>query len=129
MKRIAQFAAALAIAFLAVQPVLGSLPCRLGPATACASGCSMAMNVMGPDCMMQGRMAEAGCPRNCCDHSVLQSTLLLAAQSKSRHLVPSPLLAQSVATAAADPIPYAQAGNESRGGSPPRYILNQVFRI
>jgi hypothetical protein len=129
MKRIAQFVAVLGIALVAVQPVLASLPCVVSSGGVCISGCPMATIEMGPDCSMQGPMAESSCPQNCCDHNAFQATAPLAVHDKSRLSAPSTALALTMALAVTAPAAHTQVNHGPRADSPPRYILNQVFRI
>jgi hypothetical protein len=129
MKRIAQFAAVLAITLLVAQPALAGATCLFGSAAACVSGCTMAMDGMGSDCPMTGQMLSSGCPMDCCSHAALQATEPLVAPSKVRVAVQPIAFAEHSQISIADPIAVAREIIETRSVSTPRYILNQVFRI
>jgi hypothetical protein len=127
MKRIAQFAAVLAIALLIAQPVVAGATCLFGPAAACISGCPMAG--MGPDCPMGGQTLATSCPMDCCSHAALQASEPLAAPSKVRVVAQPIALAEPFQNSIANPKAAAREIIEIQSVSPPRYILNKVFRI
>ena len=129
MRRRVQFVAVLVIALLALQPILAGVPCAFGMSETCAAGCPMAMNGMGPDCPMTGRMTTADCPSDCCTHTLPQAAMFPATPGRVKLAVPahSAVLPEIVFTPGQAPAPQAQI--EARIASPPRYILNQVFRI
>jgi hypothetical protein len=130
MSRITQFAAAFALAFLMAQPVLASLPCEANHASPCASGCPMAMSEMGADCPMASQhMMDAGCLQTCCARAGLQTFAPAVGAGKLRAGVAAVPLAQLVTVLPANRITGFGRASEVRGESPPRYIVNQVFRI
>jgi hypothetical protein len=133
MKRLLPLAALLVICLLAGQPVLSSLACVDGMAVPCVPSCPMAMGEMAtgmaPDCPMEGMTAAESCPQTCCANHVLEAVLQQAPPDKARlaHLGPSYGFVN--ATAASEPSSPVTAPFELRSSSPPRYILNRVFRI
>ncbi len=127
MKRIAQFAAVLAIALLVAQPAIAGATCLFGPAAACVSGCPMAG--MGPDCPMTGQTVASSCPMDCCSHAALQATDPQVAPSKVRVVVQPIAFAEHYKVSIANPIAVAREIVKIRSVSPPRYILNRAFRI
>jgi hypothetical protein len=131
MKRLLKFVAAFAIAVLVAQPALASLPCTFGPSVTCAADCPMAMSGMGKDCPMTGSnsVAAADCPQNCCSHRVAQALAPLAEVQKLRLIALSAFLWSPAAAFQPDPAFAQQQPLRFRADPPPRYILNQVFRI
>ena len=129
MTRTTQFAATLAIALLTVQPVLASLPCDANPASACVPGCRMNMSSMGADCPMAGLIMDASCGQNCCAQAGLQTLAPAVAAEKLRIAVVAGPLVLHVAQAPANRVAGIERIDQVRGDSPPRYIVNQVFRI
>jgi hypothetical protein len=129
MKRITQFSAVVFLALLTVQPVLASLSCALGGVRGGASSCPMGMSEMGADCPMASHMVDAGCSQNCCAQAGLPTRGAAVKADKLR--------VDGLSAAVAALVTYAQSGRTTgtdrrsgvRGDSPPRHILNQVFRI
>lgn len=123
MKRLAQFAAFLVIALLAMQPALAATPCLSGAAAPCQPGCPMSMSSMGADCPM----AAAVCLGSCCTVATPQAVANLA---------PPEPLAIPAGVALVNPLALQAPASLSRAAccaapfaSPPLYLLNQVFRI
>jgi len=129
MKRIAQFAAVLAIALFVAQPALAGSICIFGQSATCVTGCPMAMDNMGPDCPMASGMVASGCSMDCCPGAAMQASEPLAAANKWRTAVQTLALADASEISAANPVAVGPISVKFRGVSPPRYILNQVFRI
>jgi hypothetical protein len=129
MKRFAQFVCLLAIAILGIQPVFAGIACTLAGADTCVPDCPMAMGAMAADCPMAGQMAMSDCPPDCCTHTISQAIASPAAPEKFRLVISAVLMAlpgTSIAERASAP---SFAPIESRSGSPPLYLLNQIFRI
>lgn len=129
MKRFAQLVAVLAIALFAIQPALAGMSCMPNQSAACVPGCPMAMDSMGADCPVAGQAMASECLPNCCTHGVSPAIAPLVPSERLRlamFLISAarPDAGQSAKTAASFFAPI-----ESRAVSPPRYILNQVFRI
>ena len=128
MKRLAQFAALLGMALLALQPALAALPCAVGAPAPCAPGCPMTMSDMGADCPMPASMVAGACPGSCCTMRATQPVGQLAllprptgashATPVSRELTPQEATADPGIARSADPFV-----------SPPLYLLHRVFRI
>lgn len=129
MKHLLKTVVLLVIALLAAQPVLSSLNCAAGAAPACVPGCPMAMGSMGPNCSMSGISAAAGCQQDCCTRHAADAVLLPASRDKSKITLHTPVAAFAST--------FAEAGQDNpiadsfdpRADSPPRYIMNSVFRI
>jgi hypothetical protein len=125
MKRFIQFAAVVLMGLMAVQPAMAVLPCVEGEHAACVPGCPMTANGMSGDCHTNS-MAATG---NCRPESLPQVFAWIGTP-KELHLS---ALASPVAAAFA--IPAAELrfavrlAIDARAASPPRYLLNQVFRI
>jgi hypothetical protein len=128
MKRLVQFAATCVIALLAGLPVGAGLTCAMHM-VADGSTCPMGMSGMGPDCPMAQEMGAAGCAQDCCNaHMAVVATPAavrvkpkLASRAESMALIP--LEATAAKTAA------TELAGPPRSSTPPRYILNRVFRI
>jgi hypothetical protein len=131
MKPLLKFAALLVIGALLILPALASLPCAFGATAACVPGCpmAMAMNSMGPNCLMSKQLSATDCPQNCCTPALTQVVTALATPEKLRFTTPSPTAGLSVAPFIAQPGFAAHAPIEPQFASPPRYILIQNFRI
>jgi hypothetical protein len=129
MKHLLKTAVLLVVGLLAAQPVLSSLDCAAGMAAACVPGCPMAMSSMSSDCPMKGMSAAEGCPQSCCTQNSLNAVLPQAAPDKSKATIHiSAATLASVYAAAGLEKPTA-VSLEGRADTPPRYILNRVFRI
>lgn len=129
MKRLVQFVAVLAIGLLAAQPVLFGLSCVAGSGAACAAGCPMATNTMGLDCPMGNQMDASNCGQDCCAKAVPQAVVFAATPEKLKLVVagsPAPVVVEAFAPRQALAV---NARDDTRATSPPRYILDQVFRI
>lgn len=129
MKHLLKTAVLVVIGLLAAQPVLSSLSCAAGMAAACVPGCPMAMSGMTPDCPMKGMSAAEGCPQSCCTQNTFNAVLPKAARNKSIVSIHVPAATLASVYAAAGLEKPAVASLEARADTPPRYILNRVFRI
>jgi hypothetical protein len=134
MKHLLKTAVLLVIGFLAAQPVLSSLSCAAGLAVACTPSCQMATSNMAPDCPMTGTSAtgmsaSGGCPQNCCTQNSLNALLPQPAPDKSKVTTPLPVAILARVYAVAGREKPAAISLEGRADTPPRYILNRVFRI
>jgi hypothetical protein len=78
---------------------------------------------------MTGMTAEGGCSQNCCTQRTIDAVLPQAAPDKSRITLHIPVAVLSSAFAAAGLEKPAAISLDIRADSPPRYILNRVFRI
>jgi hypothetical protein len=89
----------------------------------------MTQSNMGPDCPMARQMAANDCPQGCCTHAVPQGLAIVTALDHAR-LVLRAQLAVSLIQADAPVAAFAVRPPLTVPiNSPPRYILNQVFRI
>lgn len=129
MKRIAQFAAALALALFVVEPALAGLPCAFGLPAACAPDCPMLMSGMGADCPMAGPMAASDCPQNCCAHAVAQAIATVVAAENLKTAAHTTALATPIEVGTTRLAAAHGGAIGARVESPPLYLLNQVFRI
>jgi hypothetical protein len=129
MKRIAHFAAVLAIVLLVVQPALAASFCVVGQNAVCTTGCPMAMAGMGPDCPMASGMVASGCSMDCCSHGAMLASESQATADRHRSDMRFMAVVEPAAIAGFEPIADRRIISEILGVSPPRYILNQVFRI
>jgi hypothetical protein len=129
MKHLLKTAVLLIIGLLAAQPVLSSLSCAAGLAAACVPGCPMAMSNMAPDCPMTGMSAAEGCPQNCCTQSTLNAVLPQTAPDKFKVSIHIPIATFASVSAAAGLEKRSAVSLDARADTPPRYILNRVFRI
>jgi hypothetical protein len=121
MKRVSQFAAAILILLLGVQPALLGAACAMNGATRAA--CPLCMSAIGADCPMAQGMAA------CCNRIDLGAVVLPAIPAK-----PRPARASARILVAAEL--HSSAVAPSRGlppvidsSPPPRYLLSRVFRI
>ena len=97
----------------------------------------MAMNGMGPNCPMNHAaagsvshgMASSDCPQNCCGHAFSQAMAPGASSDKLRLIVAAAAFAQPGLISFADPLLRPLANLQLQFSFPPRYVLNQVFRI
>jgi hypothetical protein len=128
MRRLAQFAALLVIGILMGQPVAEALECSR-QMCAMPSACPMEMSAMPPDCPMTQPMPSVECVPSCCGHARPQPAGLNNAPMEpvkvQAVLLPAAILTEpSVEAAAAvvQPVPIVSS-------SPPRFLLNRVFRI
>jgi hypothetical protein len=128
MKRLIQFAAVLTIALMAGSPVAEALACStlMGEGTA---ACPMGMSEMGPDCPMAQQMAGDGCAQECCNHALPLMPTPLLIPVKPRIASPSQFIALILASPDAEQSAIAKSKGPPPSISPPRYILNRVFRI
>jgi hypothetical protein len=129
MKHLLKTAVLLVVGLLVAQPVLSSLSCAAGMAAACVPGCPMAMSGMAPDCPMKGMSAAEGCPQGCCTQKTVNAVLPKSARNKSKVSVHVPVATLASVYAAAGLERPAAVSHEARANTPPRYILNRVFRI
>jgi hypothetical protein len=134
MKNLLKTTVLLIAGLLAAQPVLSSLSCVAGMAPACAPDCPMAMSSMAPDCPMNGMgatgmTADQGCQRNCCTRNAFDAVLPRIGRDKSQVAIHVPVAAFAVTFAAAQPERPATDSFDPLADSPPRYIMNRVFRI
>ena len=129
MKRMAQFAAILAIAFLMAQPAFASPACTFESAAGCVVDCPMDMQGMGPDCPMTGPIVSFGCPTDCCSHAAVQAMESIVAPEKLRVGAQQAVASDASEAPIAAPVADRPSGLAIRGSSPPRYLMNQVFRI
>jgi hypothetical protein len=129
MKHLPKTAVLLVVGLLAAQPVLSSLGCAAGMAAACVPGCPMAMSSMAPDCPMKGMSAAEGCPQSCCTQDTVNAVLPKASTDKSKVTIHIPVATFASAYAVAGLEKPAAVSLEARADTPPRYILNRVFRI
>ena len=128
MKRAFQFAAAVVVSLLALQPALAGLACASsGMASAT---CPMGMSAMGPDCpdcpMAQGRTAD--CTQDCCNHSS-SAVVLPAAPDKPKLLLASTASSSVVASESNIATRPGRLPAVAASSSPPHYIANRVLRI
>lgn len=128
MKRFIQFAAVLTIALMAGSPVAEALACStlMGEGT---GACTMGMSEMGTDCPMAQPMAAGGCAQECCNHALPLVPAPLLIPVKPRIASPSQFIALILASPDAEQAAIAKSTGPSPSTSPPRYILNRVFRI
>jgi len=97
----------------------------------------MGMDGMGPNCPMNHPaagsasrgMASSDCPQNCCGHAFAQAMAPGATSDKLKLIAAAAALAQPGLISFADPLLRPLANLEPQFSSPPRYVLNQVFRI
>jgi hypothetical protein len=133
MKQLIQFVSVSVIALLAVQPAHAGVPCVLGAPVACVPGCPMVMSGMAPDCPMNGpatsQMTAADCPQNCCAHALPPAVIPLAASGKLKPAAPALFHLLQAALPVSGSALALGAPTDAQFASPPRYILNQVFRI
>jgi hypothetical protein len=126
VRRLLKITAILVIGILTARPVLSSLACTVRMVASCAPHCPMEMSAMGAECPMSGMI---GTPQNCCSLNVVVAVLPRAAQPKTKaallSLVPAALGAASVS---AQPF-TTPVSSSPRASSPPRYVVNRVFRI
>lgn len=129
MKHLLKSAVLLVVGLLAAQPVLSSLSCAAGMAPACAPGCPMATSGMASNCPMTGMSAAEGCAQNCCTQNSVDAVLPRIARDHSKvgALVPVAAFAGPIAAAGLEK--PAAVSFDFRADSPPRYIVNRVFRI
>ena len=128
MKRLAQFAALFVMAFLMGQPVAEALQCSRHTC-ATPSPCPMEMSDMSADCPMAQPMPTVDCFPSCCGHANPQSAVLSATPAEpvkaQSAILPAAILSDSrleLIASAAHAVPVTS-------NSPPRFILNRVFRI
>ena len=129
MKRLAQFVAILAMAFLVIPPALAGVICTPAESAACVPSCPMAMDSMGADCPMVGQAMASECPLNCCAQNALHAVAPLVPSEKVRLAISllAAVLPGAPLTIGAQASLFAPL--ENKAVSPPIYILNQVFRI
>jgi hypothetical protein len=131
MKRLFQFVAVLVTAFLAAQPAQALITCAFDPSPI-ASACPMemsGMNAMAAGCPMSRNAESSGCAQDCCTHPAAGIAPAITAPVKPR-LNPLPqCLEQQLAIPTAQPVTGDSPLAAPAFRSPPRYILNQTFRI
>ncbi|HTW81149.1 MAG TPA: hypothetical protein VME23_16490 [Terracidiphilus sp.] len=84
---------------------------------------------MASDCPMMGMTAAQGCMQNCCSRNVIEAVLSRASSNKAKAASSAPLAVPTSTTVAADPARLVVVLRCVRADSPPRYIVNRVFRI
>lgn len=127
MKRIIQFVAVMVIAVLALSPAAEGLACLTHMAGR-ASACPMGMGELGPDCQM-ARDVATGCDTDCCNHPAPPIAAAWAATTKPKGVAAVALTALVVNAPAVAAVPAVKAMEPAMEASPPRYVLNRVFRI
>jgi len=129
MKRVVQFAALVTIALMAGSPLAEGLVCSI-LMDADRAACPMEMGEMGPRCPMADLVAADKCAPECCN--------LTLPKLFAEMVTPAKPNSGSLHAAAAEPIPDTAAARNRTAAwffetaatsSPPRYILNRVFRI
>jgi hypothetical protein len=105
------------------------MPCALAQPAACLPDCPMAMSGMSADCPMAGQMATSDCPANCCVHASWQALAPVLASDKVRQTTAVAMDTVPAVSSLAGKTRVTSRPIEGRVESPPRYILNQVFRI
>ena len=129
MRRCLQFVAVLVIAFLAAQPAAALITCAFDPSPI-PSACPMemtGMNAMGAGCPMSPNLGTSGCAQDCCTHPAAASVTAIALV-KPRLNLPQ-RLEQQLAIPIAQPVTGDAPLAAPTFSPPPRYILNQTFRI
>jgi hypothetical protein len=129
MKLLLKNVVLLLIGLLAAQPVLSSLNCVAGLVPACVQVCPMAMGSMAPNCPMQGMTGSTGEQQNCCAHNSLEAMLPQSVIAHAKVAVHIPSAELVVAPIVATPAGPVVVSFSARASAPPRYILNQTFRI
>lgn len=129
MKKFLQFVAVAVIVLFAAQSAFAGLPCASGMAASCAPGCPMTQSSMGPNCPMARQMAANECPQGCCTHAVPQALAIVAAPDHARLTLRAQSIMPQMAVAASHQAFAVHPTSTVPINSPPRYILNQVFRI
>ena len=133
MKRILQLVAVLAISLLTVQPIIAG--CLPGNAMRCAPGCSMnatdmgSMSGMDPDCLRSQGDQLGKCSAGCCLQTAAQSVTALAAPDWQSQVVSVSAMTRAVVAFTPNKLVTVRAVFTAPAQSPPRYILNQAFRI
>ncbi len=89
----------------------------------------MAQSNMGPDCPMARQMAANHCPQGCCPHAVPQALAIVAALDHARLNLRAQSILPQLAVAASHAAFAFHPSFTVTINSPPRYILNQDFRI
>ncbi|HKF49564.1 MAG TPA: hypothetical protein VKB38_19545 [Terracidiphilus sp.] len=126
MKRVSQYVAVMVIALLAGLPAVEGLACSKHMASR-AAACTMGAAEMGPDCPMGRELAS--CEMECCSHSAPQVAAAWATAVKPKAVAISTVVATVLISASVTAAPAGRSMDPAPAASPPRYVLNRVFRI
>lgn len=125
MNRQLKFTALLIIGILAARPVLSNLYCAVRMITSCAQKCPMGA-VAAAECPMT-RMV--GASPNCCAYNSFEAVLRRAAHEKTKVEPLSFAAVQAEAATSDVGLSISAVAVFPRTSSPPRYVVNRVFRI
>jgi hypothetical protein len=128
MKHMAQFAAVVVVALLVGFPAAQVLTCPLRASTISAD-CPLGVNTAAPECPMSHQVAANECLRDCCNCGLPK---LVGPTAGPLHLKPgTPVQFVALDASGRDAAHGAAATPDvpTVTSSPPRYILNRVFRI
>ena len=127
MKRIVQFAAVVVVSLLAGLPFAEVLTCPLS-AEAVSAVCPMGINEASADCPM-AQLAANECLRDCCNCGLPKLVGPIAVSVQAKLGVPVQFVGLAASGGEAQRAMPAAPDEPTVSSSPPRYILNRVFRI
>jgi hypothetical protein len=128
MKRMAQFAAVMVVALLAGLPAAEVLTCPLrasGESTVCPESMSKATS----ECPMAQWLAAKKCGRDCCNCGLPKLVGPVSVTVLQKPAAPVQFVALDASGRDVDHAVAATPDGPTISSSPPRYILNCVFRI
>jgi len=128
MKRIAQFAALVVVMLLAGLPAAEVLTCPLRVSRD-AAACPMGMSGVHADCPMAQQVARNKCLRDCCNCGLPKLVGPIAVPVQLKQGTPVQFVALDAPGQDAERAVAAAQDGPAVSSSPPRYILNRVFRI
>lgn len=122
-----QFAAVLVVLLLAGLPAAEALTCPLRAEAAAA--CPMGMTETSANCPLAKGMSANECLRDCCNCGLPKLVGPVAVRVHQKQGMPVQFVALAAMNAGAERAVAAAPGGPAASSSPPRYILNRVFRI
>lgn len=128
MKRVVQFAAVVVVMLLAGLPTAEALTCPLR-AAADSAVCPMGMAETSADCPMARLMAANEYLRDCCNCGLPTLVGPIAVRVNPKPGMPVQFVALLALSADAERAVATTSDGPLLSSSPPRYILNSVFRI
>lgn len=128
MKRLLQLAAVLVVTLLAGLPTAEALTCPLRVGAASATY-PLGMSETGANCPHSPEAAANECLRDCCNCGLPKLVGPIAVRAKQRQGVPVQFVGLVALHADAERAVAGAPHGPIVSSSPPRYILNRVFRI
>lgn len=128
MKRMVQFAVVVVVTVLAGLPTAEALTCPLR-AAAKSAACPTGMIETSADCPMARLMAADECLRDCCNCGLPKLVGPVAVPVYPKPGMPVQFVALAALNAGAEHAVATTFDGPMVSSSPPRYILNRVFRI